>query len=383
MKNSKTARNRDFTKVTAELYMAIDLGSTKWTLHFSDGERDRKRSIAAGDIAALQKEIEKTKIKFRFPLDVPVKSCYEAGRDGFWIHRYLLENGIENLVVDSSSIEVNRRKRQVKTDPIDALKLVHVLIRYHRPVHRRDKKILSVVRVPGRREEDDRRLDRELERLKQDRGRLRNRIRSILATQGLQVVRWNGFLNFLETARLWDGSKIPDQMKSELCRAYARQEQVHHQILQVERDRVRRIHEGKTPSARCAAQLQMLKGIGPGGASLLAYEFFGWRDFQNRRQVGSAAGLTPTPHHSDQTKREQGISKCGNRRVRWMTVELSWRWLQYQPKSQLSRWFRERFEVNKRSRRVGIVALARKLLIAWWRYVKYGEVPEGALLKTR
>jgi transposase len=383
MKNSKTARNRDFTKGTDELYMAFDLGSKKWKLCFSDGERDRARSIEAGDLDTLQSEIEKTKIKFKLPLAVPVKSCYEAGRDGFWIHRYLKECGIENLVVDSSSIEVNRRKRRAKTDRLDALKLVHMLIRYHRPVHRQDKKLWSVVRVPGLKEEDDRRLERELERLKQERGAHRNRIRSILVTQGLQVGRWDRFLSFLEVARLWDGSGIPDQMKSELRREYARQEQVHRQILALERDQERRIREGKTKAARQAAQLQGLRGIGPRGASLLAHEFFGWRDFQNRREVGSAAGLTPTPYKSDQIDREQGISKCGNRRVRWMTIELAWRWLQFQPQSKLSRWFKERFDGGKRMRRIGIVALARKLLIAWWKYLMYGEVPEGALLKTR
>ena len=361
------------------LYLAFELSKKKWKLGFSTGlgQHPRRRTIDAGDLPALQQEIEVAKRRFGLSADSPVKSCYEAGRDGFWLHRYLLEREVENVVVDSSSIEVNRRARRAKTDRIDVGKLLNMLLRYHNG----EEKVWSVVHVPSVEAEDKRHLHRQLARLKVDRTRHIGRIKGLLATQGLNVPIHVGFLDTLEAARLWDGSPLPPGLRARVEREYADLRYAERQIKELEAEREELIETSDDPCIEKVRQLMKLRAIGPNSAWLFVMEFFGWRQFRNRREVGGQAGLTPTPHQSGEESREQGISKAGNCDVRAMAIEIAWCWLRYQPDSELALWFCEKFGHSKRTRRIGIVALARKLLVALWRYLETGEIPAGAQLK--
>jgi transposase len=320
-------------------------------------------------------EIAAAKRRFGLPEDAAVLSCYEAGRDGFWLHRFLTHVGLGNMVVDSASIEVNRRKRRAKSDRLDAIKLVSMLIRWHNG----EKKVWRTVNVPAVADEDRRQLHRELIDLKAERTQQSNRIKGLLAGLGLSVAVSEKFPALLEQLRQWDGSALPPALRERLGREFARWQLVGRQISELETTRAERIRANATPEMEQVRQLVSLKGVGPNSAWLLVQEVFSWRQIRNRRELGSLAGLTPTPYASGGTQREQGISKAGNRRVRWMMIELAWSWLRYQPDSALSQWFRLRFgSGNSRMRKVGIVALARKLLIALWKFLKGGEVPEGA-----
>jgi transposase len=291
----------------------------------------------------------------------------------------LLSIGIENLVVDSSSIEVKRRKRRVKTDRIDAEKLLGMLMRYHGG----EKKAWSVVRVPSEEAEDGMNLGRELEVLKKERTMHSNRIKGLLIQQGIVIKRLNvkRFLSELEGCRTWDGKELPVDFKSRMVREHQRLKIVDEQMRGVKKEREKRVESGDKACYRQVAQLMKLQGIGPENSWDFVMEFFSWRDFRNRKQVGALAGLTPTPYDSGGSLREQGISKAGSGRIRTRSVESAWCWLRFQPQSKLSKWFNKRFaQGGKRMRRIGIVAVARKLLIALWRYLKYGTVPEGACL---
>lgn len=372
------------------LYMAFELSHTTWKLAFGVGGNPRIVEVAARDLRRLIEEIGKAKARFSLPEGARVVSCYEAGRDGFWIHRYMWSVGVENMVVDSSSIEVNRRQRRAKTDRMDATKLYTMLVRYARG----EKGVWSVVRVPSREDEDERRTHRELERLQKERGAHSARIKSLLVTQGIVAVVNRHLPQLLENARLWDGSPLSPQLKAEIGREYSRMKEIDRQIReihQLQRDTVNAAKEEEkrewTPSssqgqkAHMVRGLTCLRGIGERSAWLLVYEFL-WRGFANRREVGGAAGLVGTPYDSGESTRERGISKAGNKRIRRLLVELSWYWLRYQPTSAITVWFNKRFaQGGKRMRRIGIVAVARRLLIALWRYAKFGEVPEGARFK--
>lgn len=262
-------------------------------------------------------------------------SCYEAGRDGFWLHRYLVSLGIENQVVDSSSIETNRRERRAKTDRLDGVKLLTMLMRYWAG----ERGLWSVVRVPNVEEEDARRLHRELGSLKKERTRHRNRIRDLLVAQGLRLEPHRDFLQRLETLTLWDGTSLPAELKGELEREYRRLSMVEEQLRALEQTRTERITHADSHPLRQVVRLMGLRAIGPNCAWLLVMEFFAWRGFRNRRELGACAGLTGTPYDSGGSKRDQGISKAGNARVRTMMVEIAWLWLRHQPSSKLSRWF--------------------------------------------
>lgn len=369
------------------LYMAFELADKKWKLAFGIGENPRGIEMPARDLERLRAEIAKAKKRFGLPQEARVVSCYEAGRDGFWIHRYLLSVGIENIVVDSSSIEVNRRKRRAKTDRIDARKLYRMLVRHDRG----EKGVWSVVRVPSREDEDERRTHREIERLQKERGAHSSRIKSLLVTQGIVAKVNRDLPELLENVRLWDGSPLSPQLKAEIRREFSRIEEVDRQIKEIrreQRDMLKAAREEKaSPSASPPKKVEMvlgltcLRGIGERSAWPLVYEFL-WRDFGNRREVASAAGLVGTPYASGGSVREQGISKAGNKRIRRLAVELGWYWLRYQPESAITVWFNERFaQGGKRMRRIGIIGVARRLLIALWKYVKFGTVPEGAQLK--
>lgn len=361
----------------AVLYMAMELSKRNWKLAFSNGSKIRQINVPAGHCAGLQQAITHAKTKLALPTDAPVRACYEAGRDGFWIHRRLLELGLENVVVDAASIEVDRRQRHAKTDRLDAEKLVRMLMRYHAG----EKTVWRVVRVPSVAEEDARRLHRELERLKKERTAHRARVLSLLALHGVSSKL--AVKQLRQPVAQWPGVTVPAALAEELERQRQRLELVDRQVRELEKRQEELLAKPQTAPQQGAAKLARLRGVGPVGAWLLAHEFFGWRELKTRRQVGALAGLTGTPYDSGQSRRDQGISKAGNKRVRWLAVELAWAWLRLQPDSALTQWFWERFgHGNARQRRVGIVAVARKLLVALWRYLESGVAPAGAVLKA-
>jgi transposase len=363
------------------LFMALELGQRTWKLAFSPGlgGKARQRTMAGGDVGHLAQEIVQARKRFGLPDEAPVLSCYEAGRDGFWVHRCLLEQGVANVVVDSSSIEVNRRRRRAKNDRLDAGRLLAMRIRHAAG----ERALWSVVNVPSVEDEDTRHLHRELSTLKSDRTRHINRIKGLLATCGLSVSSIDRLPQRLGELKLWDGSPVPGQLHQRLQREHERLELLNQHIRQLEQQRAALVRQGTAPALAMVRKLQRLRAIGPNGAWLTVMELFAWRRIRNRRQLGSLAGLAPTPFQSGGDDREQGISKAGNRRVRTMMVELAWCWLRFQPASELSLWFTRRFaQGSRRMRRIGIVALARKLLVQLWRYLETGTLPAGAMLKT-
>ena len=374
---SATHAAQSITTAAPVLYLALELSANSWKLAFTIGlgQKARLRTIPARNTDLLLAEIRKAKARFGLPDDTPVRSCYEAGRDGFWLHRYLVDKGIDNRVVDSASIEVNRRMRRAKSDSLDAIKLVEMLMRFHNG----ESKVWRVVRIPTVEDEDRRQRHRELIELKSQRTGHTNRIKGLLATFGLDALVNAEFPRRLEQLRQWDGQPLPPLVTARILREFERWKQVDAQIRALSNEQRRAVRDEKEPQVELVRQLLGLKGIGQAGAWILVREIFGWRTIRNRRELASLAGLAPTPYGSGEGHREQGISKAGNRRVRWVLVQLSWGWLQHQPNSALSRWYQKRFgSGNARARKVGIVALARKLLIALWKYVEGGEVPEGA-----
>ena len=368
------------TMISQALYLALELSNSKWRLGFTIGlgQSPRLRTINACDLRGLKEEIRMSKTRFGLPEEAPVISCYEAGRDGFWLHRFLIAQGVMNHVVDSASIEVSRRKRRVKTDRMDVVKLLTMLIRSAQG----ERKVWSVVNPPSPQEEDQRQLHRDLMALKRERTHHINRIKGLLASQGVKMGIKTDFLAQLDAVRLWDGSGLREGLRNRLEREYQRYQLIQVQIRQINMLRREAVRNEDTAAMKKVRQLMRLKGIGINSAWVYVMEFFAWRGFRNRREVGALAGLTPTPYQSGDSGREQGISKAGNRPVRAMAIEIAWAWLRYQPDSALSRWYKNRFgHGNSRVRRIGIVALARKLLIALWRYLELGVIPEGAQLR--
>jgi transposase len=372
--------NEHDTTIKRSLFVAFELSEKTWKLGFTTGhgQKPRERSVAAREVARVLQEIAQAKQRFGLPESAPVVSCYEAGREGFWLHRFIQSHGISNHVVDSSSIEVNRRKRRAKSDALDVRKLVSMLMRYEQG----ERDVWRVVNVPTVDAEDRRHLHRDLETLKQERASTTTRIKGLLSSQGIRLTSLHKFPEQLAALRLWDGSEMPSGLRRRLLRVWAHHEFLSEQIAVLEVERRAMLQSAEDASLEKVRQLMQLRGIGVNGAWVLVMEFFAWREFKNRRQVGGLAGFTPTPYQSGERAREQGITKSGNRHVRWMTAELAWSWVRYQPESALSCWFRERYgSGGKRLRRIGIVAVARKLLIALWRFLKTGVLPEGAVLK--
>jgi len=364
--------------------MALELSNKDWKVAFgvSDSRSPRRVTTPARDCGELLSHIGKAKERFGLDADARIVSCYEAGRDGFWLHRFLLGQGADNRVVDSSSIEVNRRARRAKTDRLDVGKLLKLLLREQGG----EARVWSIVRVPTEQQEDERRIHREIERLKKERTAHSNRIRSLLIAQGVVAAVGRGFLSFLDNVRVVGDSPLGVCLKAELRREYGRWEIVDVQVRALEKEQYTQANQQDSASDKQAVeqakQLIQLRGVGPAISWSLAHEFF-WRDFGNRREVGGASGLTGTPYNSGDSVREQGISKAGNRRVRKVMVEAAWLWIRWQPDSTISQWFERRFaHGGKRMRRVGIVGVARRLLIAFWRLLKDGVVPEGARLKS-
>lgn len=361
------------------LFLSLELSQATWRLTSSlgPGVAPRERRIAAGSEAALVAELAQAKRRFGLPADAPVRSCYEAGRDGFWVHRWLTRLGIANVVVDSSSLEVPRRARRAKTDRIDGRKLLAMLLR----VAGGERGVWKGVHVPSEADEDQRHLARTLRAVKSDRTRAINRIRGLLATQGVRVA---GALRRFDVTRVrgWNGQPLLPGLHRRLTRECelltALTQQLHALDLQ-QRAAVRHPHEVAAEQAR---RLRRVNGIGWNAAWLYASEIFSWRTIRNGRELGALTGLVAAPYQSGASQTTPGITKAGNRQWRAMAVELAWGWLRYQPTSALTRWYLARFHAGgPRARRIGIVALARKLLIALWRYLEHGVLPEGVQLK--
>ena len=364
---------------TGRLLVAMELSLSKWGLAAAVEGQPRKRvkTVAGGDYEALSEAVAEFKARFKLLPDTPVVFCYEAGRDGFYPYRCLVRLGHEAWVIDSASIEVSRHRRRAKSDGIDVDKLVELMQRKARG----EQRALRIVRVPDEASEDQRQLPRERENLLTEQHRLLNQIESLLFLQGYRGIPQSS-LRLKEW--LEQTGELSPQLRERIQRDVERLALVESQFAGVEKCMKEQIHQEQSGNiGRVAVALMQLCGIGLIGAWVLASEIYGWREFRNRKEVGSVLGLTPTPYSSGNDQREQGISKAGNKRARSLLVELSWLWLRYQPESVLSRWFRERFSKGgKRLRRIGIVALARRLAVALWRYTAHGVVPDGVRLKA-
>jgi transposase len=368
----------------ATVYVAFELSKANWKLGvlLPGSQRLSRYTIAGGDLAALSARLADVRAKAgRSGQSVRILSCYEAGYDGHWLHRWLTAQGVINHPIDPSSIEVARRARRAKTDRIDLERLMRAFLAHLRG----EPRACSVLRVPSVEEEDRKRRNRERDRLKKEHTAHTNRIKSLLHAQGIRDAEpmRRGFLAGLEHVRTGDGRPLPPRLKAEIVREHERVCLVDKQLRELEAASKAELRAAVPGSvARRMLQLLDLKSIGPVGAQVLVNEVF-YRSFDNRRQVGSYFGLTGMPYDSGESRREQGISKAGNWRARKLAVELAWLWVRNQPDSDLTRWYRERVGGLKgRIRRIAIVALARKLMVALWRYLETGLVPAGAALRS-
>jgi len=359
------------------LYVAFELGKKDWKLAMTAGFGIQPwlRTVASKDWPAVERAIAQGRARFGLPRPARVVSCYEAGRDGFWIHRALTALGIANCVVDSASIEVNRRSRRAKTDRLDALKLVTMLVR----VWCGERRVWHEVRVPTVAAEAARQVSRERTALTQDQTRLVNQMRGWLATWGTGLpARRRG--PWWTTVRDWAGAALPPEVQARLARAEARLQGLEAQLAELDAQQQAAVTAAPAPAA--LGQLVQLKGVATTSASVLLDEGLVWRAFRNRRQIGGLLGFAPTPYNSGESTREQGISRAGNKRLQAISIQLAWNWVRWQPLSALTQWYQATFGTGKRARRIGIVAVARKLVIALWRYVTTGVVPAGAIVKV-
>jgi transposase len=372
------------TERNSTIFVAIELSQKTWlvTLHSPDKDKISRHKVDGGDHAGLLGLIDRVRDRAARALGaVPaVASCYEAGYDGFWLHRLLMVAGITNYVIDPSSIAVEQRARRVKTDRIDGEKILRTLMAYLRG----EPRVARMVRVPTPEQEDARRATRERHRLVKEQTAHTNRIKGLLRLHGFAVgnPRRRDWLTGLAQQRDCQGQAVPPRILTEIENEHARLMLVRKQLDAIERAPAA---ANPTPAAaemtRRSEQLLRLKSLGPAFSTTLTQEVF-YKDFSNRREVGSYFGLAPSPWQSGGTDRDQGISKAGNPRARCAAVELSWLWLRHQPDSELSQWFRQRtLNASKRTKRIAIVALARKLMVALWRFLTTGLVPAGALLK--
>jgi transposase len=365
------------------IFVALELSQRSWlvTLHSPDKDRISRHKVGGGDDAGLLALIERVRERAARALGaVPaVVSCYEAGYDGFWLHRRLLAAGITNHVFDPASIAVDQRARRAKTDRIDGEQMLRTLMAYCRG----EPRVVRIVRVPAPDQEDARRDTRERERLTKEQTAHSSRIKSLLRLLGMPVgnPRRRDWLSWLAAQRDWQGQGVPPHLMAEIAREHAR--------LMLVRGQLDALTRAPAPAeltpvaaemARRSDFLFQLKSLGPAFSSKLTNEVF-YKDFRN--QVGSYFGLAPSPWQSGGTNREQGISKAGNPRARCAAIELAWLWVRHQPDSALTQWFRQRtVNASKRGKRIAVVALARKLVVALWRYLTTGLVPAGAVLKA-
>ena len=363
--------------VDAPLYVAFEVGQQSWTVAMTAGLGAPIwiQTMRPGDWPTWQSVLAKARARLGVAATARVVSCYEAGRDAFWIHRALVAQGVDNRVVDSSSIAVDRRARRRKTDRIDARKLVALLVR----VGLGERDVWREVRVPTPAMEAARHVSRERTALVQEQTAVMNQMRSWLATLGatLPKVRRGAWWTRVQD---WQGAGLPAEVQARLARAAARLALIGEQLDTIARAQAATL--AAAPADAAGRRLLRVKGVGVTSTATLLDEGLVWRDFQNRRQVGGLLGFAPVPYTSGQMDRDQGISHAGNRRLQSVCVQLAWGWLRHQPASALARWFHAHFGPGKRLRRIGIVALARKLLIALWRYATAGVLPEGVVLKA-
>lgn len=370
-----------------DCYVALELSQRTWLVGYllPGTERVLTEKVAGGDTDALIAVLGRiaSKIASAAPTDGPasrVRVCFEAGYDGFWLARFLIDRGFDTTILDPSSFLISRRGRRVKTDRIDVEAMVFILKAYLLG----DKSVCRPVRLPTPAEEDAKRLSRERTQLKKERMRHVNRIRALLILHGVRSVPglWGGrWRDSLSNIRTGDGRELGPFLLRELCRQFERLDVVHGQLKALEKERIEACSvEGTVSNGQKIRVLKQLSGVGEVGAASLVAEVF-HRTFKNRKHLASYLGLAPSPYANGESVRDQGISKAGNKQGRVMRVELAWCWLKYQPRSHLSQWYRSRFSGHgRRSGKVGIVALARKLAIAFWRFIEDGIVPEGATL---
>jgi transposase len=367
------------------IFVSLELSRSTWlitSLSPGGGEKLSKHSVRGGDVAGLLERFAQLRDKARartgevFRLIV----IQEAGLDGFWIHRILQSEGIESHVVDPASIATSRRRRRAKTDRIDGEALVRTLLAHKRG----EPRVCAMVKAPTPQEEDRRRVCRERKVLIVERVQHVNRVKGLLFCQGVtgyEPLRRDR-RERLDELQTGDGRPLPDHLKAQLRRELDRIELLMEQIKAVEAERDGMLARDHSVTPAPAAMLLDIKGIGPEFASILWAEGL-FRHFDNRRQVAAYAGLTPTPWQSGAVDREQGVSKAGNPRLRTTLIQLAWLWVRHQPRSALTLWFEERVKRNGgRLKKPTIVALARKLLVALWKYVTAGVVIEGAVLKA-
>jgi transposase len=357
------------------LFVAFELGQEQWKLAMTSGfgVAPVVKTVRRGAWDAVDRALTAARQRLGLPSTVPVVSCYEAGRDGFWIHRALAARGVRNRVVDSASIEVNRRARRAKTDRLDALKLVAMLVR----VAYGDRTVWREVRVPSVADEAARHVSRERQTLVQDRTRLVNQVRSYLTTWGATLPKTQA-AGWWTTVTDWQGQPLPAAVQARLARAHQRLVFLAEQLTALET--TQREALAAAAADQPAARLRRLKGVAAISVSVLLDEGLAWRDFQNRRQLGGLLGFAPTPYASGTLQRDLGISGAGNTRLQSVMVQLAWSWVRWQPSSALTQWFQRRFGDSARARKVGIIALARKLLIALWRWAVQGIEPAGAIV---
>ena len=367
------------------IFVSIELSQKSWliTVFSPDQDRMSRYRLDGGDHTGLLALIAKIRARVvqKLGSEPRVVSCYEAGYDGFWLHRLLVAAGIKNFVFDPASIAVEQRSRRTKTDRIDGELLLRTLMAHLRG----EPRVVRIVRVPTVEQEDARRVSSERERLVKEQTAHSNRIKALLRLSGQAVgsPRRRNWLNWLEEQRDWQGQPLPPYVLAEVKREHARLMLVREQLAVLEKNQTdARASTVPAAMSKQREDLQRLKSLGPALTTSLTGELF-YKDFRNRRQIGSYCGLAPSPWQSGGTDREQGISKAGNARVRQKVIELAWLWTRHQPDSALTRWFRSRtLNASKRIKRIAIVAMARKLVVALWRYLETGLVPEGAMMKA-
>jgi transposase len=360
------------------LYVAFEISKREWKLAMTSGFGAEVwlRTVRGGDLEAVQRAFELGRARFGLPVTARVVSCQEAGPAGFWIHRALTGLGVVSRLVDSASLEVNRRRRRAKTDRLDAKQLLRQLLR----VCFGEQGVWSEVRVPTVAQEAARHASRERTALVKEQTRLTNQLRSCLATWGTSLPKRRS-ASWWTSVRDWAGALLPRAVQDRLARADGRLALVMAQIEALDEQQDAAISAVRDPDDP-GRRLTRLKAVAPTTAAILLDEGLVWRGFRNRREIGGLLGFAPTPYNSGDSEREQGISGAGNKRLQSISVQLAWNWVRWQPASALTRWYRARFGTGKRARRIGIVALARKLLIALWRYATQGVVPDGAILKS-
>ena len=369
--------------------IAIELSVSSWLVaaRLPGAEKSRLHRIEGGDTTALLALIVELRSRASAKLDravdvraVDVACCFEAGRDGFWLHRLLTAHGIAAYVLEPTSILVNRRARRAKTDRLDAEGMLRVLAAWLGG----DRQVCSMVRVPTPEEEDAKRPHREREHLVQERLRIENRIEALLFTQGIRgrpsLRSWERDMAKLRTG---DGRALPSLLQAELNRLRRRLVLVTELIREMEAERAEALAATTDDAVtQKITALQRIRGIGANFSAVLVHEVL-YRSFANRRQLASYVGIAPMPYQSGGMDRDRSISRAGNPRARTTLIQLAWLWLRYQPGSALATWFRERVgTLQGRTRRIAIVAMARKLLIALWRYVETGVMPDGVEIRT-